>query len=299
LLDLLYSLQVTWRLEAADVVITHSFWMPVMLTLFGARRGKVIVHVARFPKGQMFLYRRAHVLQAISSPVAQEIIRQLPSARAMVRILPYPVDLGTYRPPTGSRARNGELTILYVGRVHQEKGLETLVRAFREVSAKVPQSRLKIVGPTSRSQGGGGVVWLETLKALAHGLPVEFAEPIADPAKLAFELQQAHCFCYPSFAEKGEAFGLSVLEAMATGLPVTVSALACFSDFLAEGREGLVFDHRAAHPEVGLAEALVRLLSDCSLANRLGDNAALKAKEFGLDVVTKRYLLLLEEVAGR
>ena len=77
----------------------------------------------------------------------------------------------------------GELTILYVGRVHPEKGLDILVSAFRVVAAKVPRSRLKIVGPTAEAQGGGGGGWLESLKKLALGLPVEFAGPIADPGK--------------------------------------------------------------------------------------------------------------------
>lgn len=296
--DLLYSIAVGWRIETAEVIVTNSFWMPVVLTLPGRRRGKVIAHVARFPKGQMFLYRRADVLQAISSPVAAEIIRQAPSVREKVRTLPYPVDLGTYRPPEIPRAYDGALTILYVGRVHPEKGLETLIRAFREVVAKVPQCRLKIVGPVLQAQGGGGEAWLETLKALAGGMPVEFAEPIFDVPKLVLELQQAHCFCYPSIAERGEAFGLSVLEAMATGLPVVVSALACFRDFLESGREGLIFDHRAARPEGGLADSLIRLLTDRGYARRLGDNAASKAGEFGLQKVATRYLSLIEEVAN-
>jgi glycosyltransferase involved in cell wall biosynthesis len=295
--DLLYSIEVGWRIEAADVIVTNSIWMPFVLTLPGKRRGKDIAHVARFPKGQMFLYRRADVLQAISSPVAAEIIRQSPSVRKKVRTLPYPVDLETYRPPEVPRARDGALTILYVGRVHPEKGLETLIQAFRVVVSKVPQSRLKIVGPVSRAQGGGGEAWLETLKTLARGMPVEFAKPIFDVPNLVLELQQAHCFCYPSIAEHGEAFGLSVLEAMATGLPVAVSALACVRDFLEAGREGLIFDHRAARPEEGLAESLIRLLTDHGYAKGLGDNAASKAKEFGLEKITKRYLSLFEDVA--
>lgn len=297
-LDFLYSLEVGRRLGGADVIVTNSFWMPLVLALFARNCGKIVVHVARFPKRQMWLYRGAHVLQAISSAVAAEIIRQEPSMRAKVRVLPYPVDVGIFTPPAVARTYGGELTVLYVGRLHPEKGLDLLVRAFRTVKANVPQSRLKLVGPSSIAQGGGGADWLATLKDCARGLPVEFAGPIAEPSRLAIELQHAHCFCYPSLAENGEAFGLSVLEAMATGLPVVVSDLGCFGDFVEDGREGLVFDHRATGSEAALAACLVRLLSDPSTASRLGENAAEKAKGYRLDKVAERYMSMFEEVAG-
>jgi len=297
-MDFLYSLEVNRRLESAEVIVTNSFWMPVVLAFFSAHRGRVVVHVARFPKGQMWLYRRASVLQAISSPVAAEIIRQTPSVRQLVRTLPYPVDLDIFKPPQVARTYSGELTVLYVGRVHPEKGLEMLIHAFRRVVSKVPDSRLRIVGPTSFAQGGGGADWFESLRRIARGLPVEFADPICEPAQLALELQRAHCFCYPSLADKGEAFGLSVLEAMATGLPVAVSALGCFGDFLEAGVQGLVFDHRAADPPGALSACLLQLLSEPQTAIRLGKNAADKARKFGLDKVAEDYISLFEEVAG-
>lgn len=296
--DLLYSVQVARRLESSDVIVTNSFWMPVVLTFVRRRRERVIVHVARFPKGQMWLYGRARVLQAVSSPVAAEIARQSPSMREKVRMLPYPVDLETYRPPKAARTYDDALTILYVGRLHPEKGLEVLIRAFRSVAGAIPRSRLKIVGPSSPAQGGGGEDWIDAMKTLARGLPVEFVGPIADPVRLALELQRAHCFCYPSMAEKGEAFGLSVLEAMAAGLPVVVSALECFGDLMEHGREGLVFDHRARHPEIALAACLERLLSGPGEALRLGGNAAKKAASFGVERVAARYVALFEEVCG-
>jgi glycosyltransferase involved in cell wall biosynthesis len=98
---------------------------------------------------------------------------------------------------------------------------------------------------------------------------------------------------------KGEALGLAVLEAMATGLPVVVSDLACFRDFMEPGREGLVFDHRAEDAEFRLAESLLQVLVDPDLASQLGESAAAKAKEFELEKIAKRYLEMFDAVAGR
>jgi glycosyltransferase involved in cell wall biosynthesis len=287
--DFLYALEVYRRIEPSDVVITNSFWTPVILSL-GRRRGRIVVHVARFPKGQMWLYRKVDVLQAISSAVADEIARQSPSLTPKIRILPYPVDLKIFRSPDVDRSREGDLTILYAGRIHPEKGLEQLVDAFRLVVGKLPNARLRIVGPVPEESGGGGLRFFQKLKASASGLPVTFEEPIHDQNALADVMRQAHCFCYPSVAERGEAFGLAVLEAMATGLPSVVSDLACFRDLLEPGKEGLVFDHRSQNASPLLAEALVQVLSCAETALRMGSNAAGKAKDYELRRVADRYL---------
>lgn len=295
--DFLYAIQITRRIEPADVIVTNTFWTPVLLPLFGLRLGKIIVHVARFPKRQMWLYRGADALQAISSAVAREICRQTPCVETKVYVLPYPVDLRTYRPPPVARRYDGDLIVLYAGRVHAEKGIDLLIPALRQLLKRVPRARLRIVGPVAVGQGGGGEVYLETLRSAATGLPVEFVGPIREPAALALEYQRAHCFCYPSLAEKGEALGLSVLEAMATAVPVIVSDLACFRDFIAPGHDGLIFDHRAPAPALALAELLAQILSDPEFAFQLGRNAVGRAQEFELDRIARRYVAFFEEIA--
>jgi glycosyltransferase involved in cell wall biosynthesis len=286
--DFLYALEVYRRIEPSDVVVTNSFWVPVLLSL-GRRRGKIIVHVARFPKGQMWLYAKVDVLQAVSSAVAGEIARQSPSLVPKIRVLPYPVDLEVFQPPEVDRRYDEGLTILYAGRVHPEKGLDLLVDAFRLVIRTLPNARLRIVGPMSVESGGGGLPYIRKLQTSASGLPVEFDEPIADQNALAGAMREAHCFCYPSVAEKGEAFGLAVLEAMATGLPVVVSDLACFRDFVEPGKEGVLFDHRAADASRHLAEALIQVLSHPELASSMGTSGARKAEHYDLRLIAQRY----------
>ena len=59
--DLLYSLRVVRALPRADILVTNTFWLPVLIR--SERYGKLYVHVARFPKKQMGLYRHAARLQ--------------------------------------------------------------------------------------------------------------------------------------------------------------------------------------------------------------------------------------------
>src|SRR5262249_29118924 len=88
----------------------------------------------------------------------------------------------------------------------------------------------------------------------------------------------AAIFVYPSIAERGEAFGLAPLEAMASGCATIVSSLECFDDFTRDGVNALAFDHRASRPEAELATLLGRLMSDAALAENIasaGRQAAL------------------------
>jgi glycosyltransferase involved in cell wall biosynthesis len=189
-----------------------------------------------------------------------------------------------------------EPTVLYVGRVHPEKGVQLLVDAFRRVVARVPAARLKIVGPVEKRHGGGGSGYLESLKSTADGLPVEFAGAISDDRALSRTYQEADCFCYPSLAEKGEAFGRAVLEAMATGLPCVVSNLECFADFLKHDADGLVFDHRSKAPQEALADAICSILLDPGKADSLGASARRAAERFSASHITEAYLALFSSL---
>ncbi len=293
--DLIYAIAVLRHIGPGDVVVTNSFWSPVILSWFGKRAGRIIVHVARFPKGQMRLYGRVQVLQAISSAIAEEVVRQAPSLQEKVRIVPYPIDLAVFAPPLMNRDFGGVVTILYVGRIHPEKGLEMLLAAFALASEKLPRVRLRVVGPHSRGAGGGGDEYFAKLRLAAAGLPVHFAGPVSNQLQLSAEYAQAHCFCYPSRAEKGEAFGLSVLEAMASGLPVVVSGLACFLDLIENSQQGLRFDHRSDEASLVLAECLISIFTVPGLALRLSENARARAERFEVGRIAADYLALFEE----
>lgn len=281
--DLIYSRRAAARVpHDSDVVITNSFWLPVVLPGKLARRA--YVDVARMPKGQLRLYRHAARLRANSTPVAQAIRAELPSAQAScVTLVPNPLPFL----PSGLASKSGKGGLLYVGRVAEEKGLAILLKALRLLASPPP---LEIVGPWDIAAGGSGDEYLAELKRLAEGLDVSFRGAVWDAAQLNQIYRSAPIFVYPSIAEAGETFGLAPLEAMAWGSVPVVSDLECFKDFIVDGVNGLIFDHRRPEPEAGLASQLQRLLADPELTSTLSRRALEVRQTHSTEAIAAQFL---------
>jgi glycosyltransferase involved in cell wall biosynthesis len=260
LLDLLYSLRALRVLPPADILITNTFWLPILAASKQQRLGQIVVDVQRMPKGQMCFYSRSACLRANSSAVYQAITAEVPHLAGRIRTIPNPLP---FLPPPLTLSERGQL-ILFCGRLHPEKGIALLIEAFRLACERgLSGWTLRLVGPADTAAGGGGLSWLEGLLAgpQVAGLPIEWFGPIYGEQELLQHYIQAALFAYPSLAERGETFGLAPLEAMACGAVPIVSDLACFRDFITPGVNGLVFNHRAADPAAQLAQEILNLAS--------------------------------------
>ena len=141
--------------------------------------------------------------------------------------------------------------IVYVGRLSKEKGVETLIKAFRLLSDNNPlcplrSLRLKIVGDGVDRQA---------LEKLAEGLNVEFVG-LKSADEVRRLMAESKATVLPS--ECWETFGLTVVESMREGTPVVTSNLGALPEIVKEGRFGEVFE--AGNAEV-CAVAIKRLLS--------------------------------------
>jgi glycosyltransferase involved in cell wall biosynthesis len=295
--DLIYAVDLTWRLPSADILVTNDFWLPILAGWFRRSAGLIVISANRFPKRQYKLYQHAASVVASSRAIERAIIEQTPTIGSQVRTIPNPLDTSTFVPPADGRSTGKK--ILYVGRLHPEKGVDVLVRAFGHIHEKHPGLSLRIVGPSEPSQGGGGQGYLLELRQLADGLPVTFSEPEFDVARLAAIYQDADLFCYPSLAEKGEALGVAPLEAMSAGLPVIVSGLECFLDFIVDGETGLRFDHRTGNPSAALAAKLDQAIGDWSRSLEIGRRGRDAAQRFAFDPVAGEFLASFEELSRK
>jgi glycosyltransferase involved in cell wall biosynthesis len=290
ILDLIYSLRAMSILPEADIVVTNTFWLPILLR--NSKRGKVYVHVARYPKGQMRFYARVARLQAPSHVVARAIDEEAPLLKDKIAVIPYPAPRSLMdRAPLPINER--EKIILFVGRVHPEKGVHLLVDAFANMPRELSSEwKLSILGPAEEEFGGGGERYLIELKRVAAkaGGTVFFRGPIFDSAALEQSFHAARLFVYPSLAERGESFGLAPLEAMAHACAVIVSNLNCFNDFIREGETGFVFNHRSNNPAQALRDKIEKVIVDPMLLARVSEAGYRKSADYSLDHIADQFL---------
>lgn len=291
--DLRYSRRVLPVLPKADVLVTNTFWLPLLWPQRDA--GKIYVHVARYPKGQLKFYARASRLQTVSSAVRNAICAQAPRLAPKVKVIP---NFVLSNGPTCGEPKRQQL-ILYVGRVHPEKGIHLLVDAFVRLCARgLDGWKLRIVGPWEVSQGGGGNRYLADLRNRSRPIDnlVEWAGPVFDVDVLSAHYRQSALFAYPSVAERGESFGLAPLEAMAQGCPPIVSSLECFHDFIKPGRNGWTFDHRGVNAAGNLADTLRTVIASTDKLDKVRECARRTAQRFSLTSVADQFLSDFEEV---
>jgi len=294
--DFVYAGRAVRRLPRADILVTNAFWLPVFAGIFRTVAGKIVVNANRFPKGQFRLYSRAARIAAASTAIMNEITRQAPSLASRTKVFPNPIDTNLMKPPAGRRGMSPQKTLLFVGRLHPEKGIHLLIEAFRRLAVQHKVWRLRLVGPIEEYQGGGGPAYQKRLFDLSSDLSVEFTGPVFDSARLGEVYRNADLFCYPSLAEKGESFGVAPLEAMATGLVPVVSDLACFRDFICDGKTGFYFDHRAADPTSELTACLKHAIADWPATLAMGEQAGKVAQHFSYTQIADAYLADFEEL---
>lgn len=288
--DLIYALRAAPRLRNADILVTNDFWLPAICAAIRTTAGKIVVNANRFPKGQYVLYGGASAIVAASSSVRNAIVRERPALADRTVVIPNIVHPAFLEGGEAKPRVSGARTLLYIGRLHPEKGVSLLVQAFAALGDYHRNWRLRILGPHLESAGGGGEEHLRQLRRMAGTAPIDFCEPIYGAEALAAVYRNAELFCYPSLADRGEACPVAPLEAMACGLPVVTSAIECFSDIVTEGETGWSFEHRSADARTALGELLARAMSDPSRLKAMGAKAQTLAASYRAERIARRYI---------
>jgi colanic acid/amylovoran biosynthesis glycosyltransferase len=165
------------------------------------------------------------------------------------------IDVNLFRPPI---LRREPRLLLFVGRLVEKKGCETLIRAMVLVAARVRDVRLVIIG-----DGQLRARLDRRTKELA--VPVEFLG--ARPAEEVLRwMQRAAILCVPSqTARNGDSEGLPtvVLEALASRLPVVASSHAGIPEVIEHEQSGLLTEEGSCE---SLAAALIKYLEKPDLA---------------------------------
>jgi glycosyltransferase involved in cell wall biosynthesis len=168
---------------------------------------------------------------------------------------------------------------LTIGGVEERKNTIALLDAFAIVKGFIPEARLTIAGGASVLDHTAYRRAFDSCAAelgMRAGIDFELARSVSDAEILAF-LHAADAFVFPSLVE---GFGLVVLEAMACGVPVVVSNVAPFSDYLTAGDAVLVDPSSPLAIATGMLSAL-----DPRVAERLRARGPVVASRYSWDDV--------------
>ncbi|HEY3219386.1 MAG TPA: glycosyltransferase family 4 protein [Gemmatimonadales bacterium] len=294
-----------WRLcrrERYDVI--HVHW-PVPLALWGwaaraARRTSVVltfygIELRWVKRSLPFLTgfvrwacRWADRVVAISSETAREI-REL--VDVPVDVIPYTTPFAGDRASRALPAGDGKrLTILFVGRLVELKGLAYLIEAAGRLGSRVPVRIVAIgIGPERER--------LETL-ARDRKVDVDFRNKVPD-AELHQAFLTSDLLILPSIIDaRGdtEGLGVALLDAMSYGIPVIGSRVGGIPDIIEDGVSGLLVPPADAQ---ALANAIERVARDPAYAQRLADGGRERLRtHFSWDVITATWEALYRTVSA-
>ncbi|HMN09836.1 MAG TPA: glycosyltransferase family 4 protein [Gemmatimonadaceae bacterium] len=277
-------LRALFREQRYDVVHVHCPLAPTLpiAAIRAAEVPLVGTFHTWFPRSRAYEVARRYLQRVVDrldvaiavSPSAAEA-----HARHFVadwRIIPNGIDTTEFHPhvpsPTAIPPRTP--TILFVGRFDPRNELGTLIDAFPHVQRAVPDARLVVVGdgPLRRHY-----------RAMASGNPAIHFVGALTSERAAYYAAATVYACPTTRAS----FGVTLLEAMASGTPIVCTDLDGFRSVATPGREALM---TPAHDVTALAQSLVRVLRDPELRATMSAHGLLRAQHFRWPRVAEQVL---------
>ncbi|MFQ5964070.1 MAG: glycosyltransferase [Candidatus Scalinduaceae bacterium] len=208
-------------------------------------------------------------------------------------IIPNGIDLSEYNDlPTKESLKRcypilkDKKVILFLSRIHQKKGLDILSKAYGKLARQRKDVHLLIVGFGEEGYEKKVRRWFEEEGVLEQ---VTFTGMLKGKEKLE-AFAGSDIFVLPSYSEN---FGMAVIEAMASGLPVIISNQVGIHNEIAEAKAGRVIETDAEQ----LAEAMANLLDNPVTCKEMGENGLKLVKEqFNLDEIAEQMAKAYENI---
>jgi phosphatidylinositol alpha-mannosyltransferase len=270
------GLRELFRRERIDIVHVHGglnptlglvapeaacdLGLPVVATFHSWFARSALCRIFRRPL-QRRLDRHAAVV-AVSQPVVEAHARYF---EADWEIIPNGVDTEFFRPDASTRPPAGDPELLFLGRLDPRNGLDTVLAAMPEVLKRLPGARLTIAG-----DGPLRPVYERLARPL--GPSVEFVGRVNGNRPEHYA--RADIYLCPTTKAS---FGITLLEAMASGTPMLVSDITGFRELVAQGPEAVLVpkDYPAAW-----ADAVVGLAGDRRRLADMGAAGRRKAEDY-------------------
>ena len=205
------------------------------------------------------------------------------------KIIPIGIDLGRFQPRGAkiSKLKDKKTNILFVGRLDKRKGIDYLLKAFHRLSQQTSDIRLIIVGDGPEKRRARDFVKEEELKSVVFAGAVSWKD-------LPSYYTTADIFCSP--ATHGESFGVVLLEAMASGLPVVAFNNPGYGSIFPDFARGFLIPNKNIS---ALTQALLILATNPGLKRELGRKNRRYVKYFSWEKVGREILRFYQRLLQR
>jgi glycosyltransferase involved in cell wall biosynthesis len=201
-------------------------------------------------------------------------------------VIPNGVDLSRFR-GCNKLTLDGDPAILYLGGLTTRKGVDILFQAVAALRSELPDMKLHLVG------GAGRMSYFQHLAenegicryVVFHGRVPDVMVPL---------YYKSADFCV--FPSRHEPFGIVVLEAMASGIPIIASNIGGFGEIISNDQDGLLFKPGDA---AALSKAILVLNKDLDLRRKLSQTASRTVERYSWEVVAEEYVSLYEHLCQR
>jgi len=288
-----YYLKVALDLRAQGCDVAHVYYYPQVAALIKSLNPalRVILHMHGEWLTQVkfnHLVSRLNKVDSViscSEFVTKAISTKFPHIANRCRTVPMGVSPKLF----GRCRRNHQIDnpsqrrLLCVGRISPEKGVHVLLDAFELIIRQYPDATLTIVGPEwiapreditdlcleknivnslASFYRDGYLVQLKQKLSPEAAKRIAFADLVAHREVPAF-YENADIYIGPSLYES---FGVSILEAMAAGVPIVATRVGAVPELISDGNTGLVV---ATNDPSAIADAVIRLFKDAELRNAI------------------------------
>lgn len=285
--SMIWKMKKVFKQERPDVIHTHRYVMQYAIPaaiLAGVKRRIHTLHsvatVENTPsarKVNKIFYKINRVVPvALSELVKDTIIEEYNLPSDKIPVILNGVDLGKCIPKESYKLHE-PAKILHVGRFCDVKNHKGLINAFNLLQENNSNTELMFLGDGEERES------IENqINELGLGEKIKLPGVQSDVHPF---LTDADIFILSSIHE---GVPMSIIEAMATGLPIVATAVGGVPDMLENGKDALLTEV----DETAMCEALKKLLTDEELRQRLGKNAIAKSNEFSAAHMAKQYIKL-------
>ncbi|MEH6949462.1 glycosyltransferase [Bacillus sp. JJ634] len=291
-LKIVFKLYNLFLKKKPDVIHTHLHALPYAIIAAIIARVPIRVHTlhsiatkeaSNFKRkiNRLFYKYFCVIPVAISPKVKESITNEYNFKDGQVPMIYNGINLNKCIPKTQFEAKSDKINIVHVGSFKEAKNHKGLIESFRIVHNRYPNTVLKLIGSGELE---------DAIKDKVKQLGLEDSVIFLGLKSNVYSyLNEADIFILPSL---WEGMPISLIEAMATGLPIVATRVGGIPDMIEDNINGLLVNTNTED----ISEALHKLIKDKDLRQRLGNAAKSTAKFFSAQDMAEEYAKLYKNM---